>query len=73
MAAPLHERVLAVSSVITAGGPKYVLLDEAEQWEADCLFVGAPGLSRVEWFLLGSVSAAVAAQVHCSVEVIRLA
>ena len=31
MAAPLHERGLAVSSVITAGDPKQVLLDEAEQ------------------------------------------
>ena len=65
------ERGLAVSSVITAGDPKQVLLDEAEQWEADSLFVEARGLSRVERFLLGSVSAAVAARAHCSVEVVR--
>ena len=71
MAAPLHERGLAVSSVITAGDPKQVLLDEAEQWGADSLFVGARGLSRVERFLLGSVSAAVAARAPCSVEVVR--
>jgi nucleotide-binding universal stress UspA family protein len=71
MAAPLHERGLAVSSVITAGDPKQVLLDEAEHWGADGLFVGARGLSRVERFLLGSVSAAVAARAHCSVEVVR--
>ncbi len=71
MAAPLHERGLAVSSIITAGDPKHVLLDEAERWEADSLFVGARGLSRVERFLLGSVSAAVAARAPCSVEVIR--
>jgi nucleotide-binding universal stress UspA family protein len=71
MAAPLHARGLAVSSVITAGDPKQVLLDEAEHWGADSLFVGARGLSRVERFLLGSVSAAVAAQAHCSVEVVR--
>ena len=38
-----------------------MLLDEAEQWEADGLFLGARGLSRVERFLLGSVSAAAAA------------
>jgi nucleotide-binding universal stress UspA family protein len=73
MAAPLQTRGLAVSSVIRAGDPKQVLLDEATHWEADTLFVGARGLSRVERFLLGSVSAAVAARAHCSVEVVRAA
>ena len=71
LAAPLHKRGLAVSSMISAGDPKHVLLDEAEHWGADCLFVGARGLSRVERSLLGSVSAAVAARAHCSVEVVR--
>ena len=41
LAAPLSARGLAVSSIITAGDPKQVLLDEAEHWEADALFVGA--------------------------------
>jgi nucleotide-binding universal stress UspA family protein len=67
----LRSRGLTVSSVMKEGDPKHVLLDEAEQWEADCVFVGARGLSRVERFLLGSVSAAVAARAHCSVEVMR--
>ena len=67
----LRTRGLTVSSVMKEGDPKRVLLDEAEQWEADCLFVGARGLSRIERFLLGSVSAAVAARAHCSVEVVR--
>ena len=71
LAAPLHKRGLAVSSMLSAGDPKHVLLDEAEHWGADCLFVGARGLSRVERSLLGSVSAAVAARAHCSVEVVR--
>jgi nucleotide-binding universal stress UspA family protein len=71
MAAPLQRRGLTVSSVIKEGDPKHVLLDEAEHWEADCIFIGARGLRRVERFLLGSVSAAVAARAHCSVEVVR--
>jgi nucleotide-binding universal stress UspA family protein len=71
MAELLRTRGLTVSSVIREGDPKRVLLDEAERWEADGLFVGARGLSRVERFLLGSVSAAVAARAHCSVEVVR--
>ena len=69
----LRTRGLTVSSVVKEGDPKHVLLDEAEQWEADSLFVGARGLSRIERFLLGSVSAAVAARAHCSVEVVRSA
>ena len=73
MANLLRTRGLTVSSVITAGDPKHVLLDEAEQWQANGLFVGARGLSRVERFLLGSVSAAVAARAHCAVEVVRTA
>src|SRR6266511_4050918 len=45
---------------------------EAASWGADCIFVGARGLSRFERFRLGSVSAATAARAHCSVEVVRL-
>lgn len=57
---------------IHAGNPKEVLIDEAERWNADCIFVGANAFgSRVERFLLGSTSAAVAARAHCSVEVVR--
>jgi nucleotide-binding universal stress UspA family protein len=73
MAALLRTRGLAVSSVIKEGDPKHVLLDEAEPWEADSLFLGARGLSRIERFLLGSVSAAIAARAHCAVEVVRSA
>ncbi len=59
------------STVVREGDPKLELLDEAERWQADCIFVGARGLRRIERFLLGSVSAGVAAQANCSVEVVR--
>jgi nucleotide-binding universal stress UspA family protein len=62
---------LAVSSIVKEGDPKRVLIEEAEQWGADCLFVGARGLRRLERFLLGSVSTAVATRAHCSVEVVH--
>ncbi|HWO00146.1 MAG TPA: universal stress protein [Blastocatellia bacterium] len=62
---------LNVSSIVKPGDPKRVLVEEAEAWEADCIFVGARGLSRIDRFLLGSVSAAVAGRAHCSVEVVR--
>ena len=54
------------------GNPKDILVNEAESWAADCIFVGATAsgsaLGRV---LLGSTSAAIAARAHCSVEVVR--
>lgn len=58
---------------VRPGNPKDVLVEEAEHWNADCLFVGANALGgRMERFLLGSTSAAVAARAHCSVEVVRV-
>lgn len=55
-----------------AGNPKDVLVEEAGRWNADCIFVGANTFgSRLERFLLGSTSAAVAARAHCSVEAVR--
>lgn len=57
---------------IVVGNPKQALIEEAENWRADCIFLGANEFgSRTERFLLGSTSAAVAARAHCSVEVVR--
>jgi nucleotide-binding universal stress UspA family protein len=61
----------AISHLIKKGDPRGILLDEAEAWKADCIFVGARGLGFLERFLIGSVSAAVAARAHCSVEIVR--
>ena len=69
----LRRSGLRVSSEIREGDPKLSLVETAESWGADCIFVGSLGFSnRFERFLLGSVSAAVAARAHCSVEVVRL-
>lgn len=63
---------LRVSSEIREGDPKLALVEAAEAWGADCIFVGSIAFSNpFERFLLGSVSAAVAARAHCSVEVVR--
>ena len=68
----LHLGELNVSSVILQGDPKHALVAEAEKRGADSIFVGSTGFSnRFERFLLGSVSAAIAARAHCSVEVVR--
>jgi nucleotide-binding universal stress UspA family protein len=63
---------LTASSLIEEGDPKRVLVQEAEEWGADTIFVGSTGSSnRLQRFLLGSVSAAVVARASCSVEVVR--
>lgn len=68
----LRAAEIKVSCVVREGDPKRELCKVAEEWGADCIFVGSAGFSnRFERFVLGSVSAAVAARAHCSVEVIR--
>lgn len=62
---------LSISTAIVDGDPKRMLLHEAEEWAADCIVVGAQGLTRLERLLIGSVSSSVAARARCSVEVIR--
>ncbi|MCI0391437.1 MAG: universal stress protein [Acidobacteria bacterium] len=62
---------LRADAVVKDEEPKRLLLGEAESWGADCIFVGARGMGKLERFLIGSVSSAVAARAHCSVEVVR--
>lgn len=68
----LRSAAIKVTCVVKEGDPKRELCKAAEEWGADCIFVGSTGFSnRFERFILGSVSAAVAARAHCSVEVVR--
>jgi nucleotide-binding universal stress UspA family protein len=61
-----------VTTIVKEGDAKRVLVDEAKRLGVDCIFVGSTGFSnRLERFLLGSVSAAVANRAECSVEVVR--
>ena len=64
---------LATSIVMKEEEPKQLILNEAETWGADSIFVGARGMGRLERFLIGSISSVIAARAHCSVEVVRAA
>lgn len=65
-------RDIEVMTELIEGNPKTELLRAAEEWNADCIFVGSSGSSNAtDRFILGSVSAAVASRAHCSVEVVR--
>lgn len=68
----LKAKGLRAEGVVKLGDPKRALIEFAEEWRADCIFLGATGLSnRLERFLLGSVAGAVAARARCSVEIVR--
>ncbi|HQU84812.1 MAG TPA: universal stress protein [Pyrinomonadaceae bacterium] len=57
---------------ILAGNPKQVLVEDANRWKADTIFVGANAYgSKLERFLVGSVASAVASRANCSVEITR--
>jgi nucleotide-binding universal stress UspA family protein len=70
-AGKLRAAGLSASGVVREGEPKRAIVEEAQHWAADSIFVGARGTSRFERLVLGSVSAGVAARAHCSVEVVR--
>ena len=68
----LRQAEIKVTCEVREGDPKRELCKAAEDWNAGCIFVGSAGFSnRLERFVLGSISAAVAARAHCSVEVVR--
>jgi len=62
---------LDAAVMLRRGNPKDEVVNEAESWGADSIFVGAKGMRGIDRLLLGSVSAAVSARAHCSVEVVR--
>ena len=63
---------LIVSSKVEEGDPKSLIIANAEEWGAECIFVGASyAHSSIERLLLGSVATAVVSRAHCSVEIVR--
>lgn len=62
---------LRVTSVLREGWPKDMILDEAENWQADLIVLGSHGYGAVRRLFLGSVSLAVTTNAPCSVEIVR--
>ena len=67
----LRSAGLNAAVMIRRGNPTDQLLEEAESWGADCIFLGPKGTRGIDRLLLGSVSSAVSARANCSVEVVR--
>ena len=63
---------LVVSSKTEEGDPKHLIIANAEEWGAECIFIGASySFKPSEQPLLGTVATAVVSRAHCSVEVVR--
>lgn len=62
---------LAITTEIINGVAKDVIVEEAERWGADLIMLGSHGYRGLKRFWYGSVSQAVVAHAHCSVEIVR--
>lgn len=71
VAASLASHGLRVGTVVKPGDPREVIVNEAENWQAHLIVMGAYGHSGVRKWQLGSVAESVANHAQCSVELIR--
>ncbi len=61
-----------VTELIEKGDPKRIIAASAEEWGADCIFLGANNAGDLgEYHLLGGVATAIVARAHCTVEIVR--
>jgi nucleotide-binding universal stress UspA family protein len=67
----IEERGFLADSSAVQGEPRRVLLKEAEEWGADCIFAGCRGLTGRADAPAGSVSTALAVEARCPVEVVH--
>lgn len=67
----LVEAGLNATTSVEEGGPKWRIIEEAEDWKPDLLVVGSHGRRGLKRLLLGSVSEVIALNARCSVEIIR--
>ena len=70
-AAALKDRVAKVETVVGAGAPAEVIVEDAERHASDLIVVGARGLGTVERLWLGSISESVLRHASCPVLVVR--
>jgi nucleotide-binding universal stress UspA family protein len=62
---------LDVTPVIRENDPKLAIVEEAREFDADCIFIGSNDEPPLTRFLLGTVSEAMVSRAPCSVEIVR--
>jgi nucleotide-binding universal stress UspA family protein len=64
-------RGVEVETHAREGHPAEVIIDLANQEQADLIVVGSRGLTGIKRYLLGSVSSKVSEHAHCNVMIVR--
>ncbi|HJZ68311.1 MAG TPA: universal stress protein [Blastocatellia bacterium] len=67
----LERRDLKATALAIEGYPGTTVVEQAESWGADFVFVGSHGHGGFVRFLLGSIAKAVVQNAPCSVEIVR--
>ena len=62
---------IVVEDKLRIGHPANDIIEEAKEWRADLVIIGAKGVSGLERLLLGSVAEAVAHHADCNVLIVR--
>jgi len=70
-AAELRHAGLTVSTAMRDSLPFELILSQAEEFTADCIFVGSRNLGTVSRALIGSTSSMVSTSANCSVEIVH--
>jgi nucleotide-binding universal stress UspA family protein len=72
---PLREKAKAagvpLETEVLVGHPADQIVHKAKELEVDLIVIGHRGLSRIEKWLLGSVSKRVSSYAHCPVTIVR--
>jgi nucleotide-binding universal stress UspA family protein len=71
VAARLKARGISAEGVVKEGNAGKVIIEEAKEWDADLIVVGAHGLTGLETLIMGNVARHVVDHAPCSVEVVR--
>ena len=71
-AARIRDLGVTAEGVVRQGRAGKTIVEEAKEWDADLIILGAHGLSRLETLVMGNVARYVVDHAPCSVEVVRL-
>jgi nucleotide-binding universal stress UspA family protein len=67
----LRQSGLEAEEEVSSGDPREIIVDRAEEWSADFVFVRSHVYTDISRWMLGSVAQEVLRRAHCSVGIVR--